>query len=138
MTSLAVALIALSQWFGWASWRRILEVKLRPRLLVGQLLCSGAQLCLLAWVAIMGGWLPPNDGLANADGGVLAYGGVGLQAAGLWMLYWLTSGLVLQWRREGTRDRKSLSFALTVALLSHLSLSLVGPYGAVACTARNF
>ncbi|MBX3167907.1 MAG: hypothetical protein KF760_10870 [Candidatus Eremiobacteraeota bacterium] len=131
MTNLAVVLMVLSHWFGWASWRRILETRLRPRMLVGQVACSCAQLCLVAWIALMDGWTGPNDLLANADGGLLAWAGGLLQLAGLWMLCWLTSGLVLGWRREGTRDRKSLAFTLTVALVSHLLLTVVGPLGAV-------
>jgi hypothetical protein len=138
MSVLAVVLILLSQWFGWASWRRILENRLRPRMLFGQLLCSGAQLCLLAWTAFLDGLFGSNDYLANPNGGFLAYVGAFLQLAGLWILCWLTSGLVLGWRREGTRDRKSLSLTLTVALLSHLLLSVLGPVGAVAWLMRNF
>ncbi|MBN9415711.1 MAG: hypothetical protein J0I12_09765 [Candidatus Eremiobacteraeota bacterium] len=138
MTFLAIALIVLSQWFGWASWRRILENRLRPRMLVGQILCSGAQLCLVAWVVLLDGGAGRHDELANANGGLLAYAGLLLQLGGLWFLCWLTSGLVLGWRREGTRDRKSLSFTLTVSLLSHLLLSILGPLGAMAWILRNF
>lgn len=138
MASFTVVLILLSQWFGWASWRRILENRLRPRMLVGQFVCTGAQLCLLGWVAIMDGLFARNDLLANADGGLLVYAGGLSQAAGLWMLCWLTSGLVLGWRREGTRDRKSLALTLTLALVSHLLLSVVGPLGAVEWTLRDF
>lgn len=138
MTGFALLLMLLSHWFGWASWRRILENRLRPRMLVGQVACTAAQLCLVFWVAIMDGRLGPDDLLANADGGLLAYAGGLLQLAGVWMLCWLTSGLVLGWRREGTRDRKSLAFTLTVALVSHLLLCVVGPLGAVEWILRNF
>lgn len=137
MASLGIILIALSQWFGWASWRRILENRLRPRMLVGQLLCGGAQLCLIAWVVLMDGRAGRNETLANAGGGLLAYGGLILQMGGLWFLCWLTSGLVLGWRREGTRDRKSLAFTLTVALVSHLLFSVMGPLAAVDWVMRG-
>ncbi len=138
MSFFAVLLVGLSQWFGWASWRRVQDSRLRPRMLLGQVVCSAAQLCLLGWVALMDGLVGSNELLANADGGLLAYLGGLLQLAGLWLLCWLTTGLVLSWRREGSRDRKSLAFTLTVALLSHTLLSLVGPLGGVEWILRNF
>ena len=57
---------------------------------------------------------------------------------GLWVLFWLTSGLVLGWRRDGTRDRKSLAVTLTVAVLSHTLLTALGPLGAVEWLLRTF
>jgi hypothetical protein len=136
MVLLAMILILLSQWFGWATWRRLLERRLRVRLLVGQLLCSLAQLCLLGWAH--GFETRGYEALANIDGGLLAQFGMLVQVGGLWMLCWLTSGVVLTWRREGSRERKSTAFTLTVALLSHTLLSLVGPLGAVEWVSRNF
>lgn len=138
MSNLAIAFIVLSQIFGWASLRRILETRLRPRMLVAQILCSGAQVCLIFWTTIMEGWPVHNDQLANPDGGLLAYAGMLLQLAGLWILFWLTSGLVLGWRREGTSDRKSLAFTLTVTVLAHTLLTALGPIGASDWIMRSF
>ncbi|MFN8606281.1 MAG: hypothetical protein U0931_02030 [Vulcanimicrobiota bacterium] len=138
MAILAMILILLSQWFGWATWRRVCEARLRPRILVGQSLCSVAQLCLLAWVAAFEHWLPLSEMLANADGGLLAQVGLWLQLGGLWLLFWLTTGLVLAWRLEGSRDRKSTAFTLTTTLVSHTLLTVVGPLGAVEWVLRNF
>lgn len=136
MVTLAFILILLSQWFGWATWRRLLEPRLRVRLLVGQILCSLGQLCLLAWAYCFDSHI--QEALANIDGGLLAYAGWLVQLGGLWMLCWLTSGVVLTWRREGSRDRKSTAFTLTVALVSHTLLTVVGPLGAVDWVLRNF
>ena len=138
MGLLSVILLVVSQWSGWASWRRILENRLRPRMLVAQILLTGAQICLLIWLALMEGWPVSRPELANPEGGLLAYAGGLLQLAGLWVLFWLISGLVLGWRREGTRDRKSLAFHLTVAVLSHSLLTVVGPLGAIEWLVRNF
>jgi len=138
MVLLAAIVLLVSQWTGWASWRRILENRLRPRMLVAQILLTGAQVCLLAWSGLMDGWPVSRPELANPDGGLLAYAGAMLQFAGLWVLFWLTSGLVLGWRREGTRDRKSLAFHLTVTVLSHTMLTVLGPLAAVEWLMRNF